>query len=141
MTEWETPSHLTISRLETWSRSHAMACLLSKSVSFHRGGMIRTSWTVAKCYKATNVTTFHTQGQLLHVHHAVFHLTWVLRMRNIFKLRLFCVKFCFVCHHTVRYCQSILWKWYADSATPTHCSTRIHSNFVSVENKTEFMHT
>ena len=28
-------------------------------------------------YKATNVTTFHIQGQLLHVHNAVFYLTWV----------------------------------------------------------------
>ena len=42
------PSRLATSRLEMWSWSHAVACTLSKSVSCHCGGMIRTSLTVAK---------------------------------------------------------------------------------------------
>ena len=99
-------------------------------------------------YKATNVTTFHTQGQLLHVHHVVF--TWlgycVRATRSNWGffdiLHLFVIT-----QHTVRefFGSGNLTRQHTHARTHahthTHCLIRIHSHFVSVEKKTEFIHT
>ena len=130
MTERKAPRRLASCCLETWSWSHAMACPLSKSVSFHRVGIIRSSLTVAKCLlikpqmwqKFTHWYSCCTvQLSVLSIGH-----------QQQIQIEAFSGHFALVCHHTTH----SEWKWY-NSTTPTHCSTRIHSNFVLLENKTD----
>ena len=105
MTEWETPKssgHFSFGNV-VLEPCNGLSPFKVSQLSSWRHDQNRFDCSQMPPIKTTNVTTFHTQGQLLHVH--------------------------------------VPWKWYANSATPTHCSTRIHNNFVSLENKTEFIHT
>ena len=80
-----------------------MTCLLSVSqLSLWWHDQNKFDCSQMPPYKATNVTTLHTQGQLLPLHRAVFHL--VLCTSNTFKLRFFVgsLHLFVITQHTVR---------------------------------------
>ena len=102
MTEWETSSFLATSCLETWSWNGLSPFKVSQ-LSSCRHDQNKFDCSQMPPYKATNVTTFHTQGQLLHVHPAVFHLTRAVCTSNAFKLGYFYILNSFVItQHTIR---------------------------------------
>ena len=124
-----------------------------QSVSFLCSGMIRTSLTVAKCLLIKPQMWQHFTHRDSYCMCIMQFFTWLgycacapcnlspdlgtvhVQCLHVEAFLIFCSS---LSSHSS---QRIQWKWYADPATPTHCSTRIHSNYVSVENKTRFIHT
>ena len=123
------PIRLATSRLETWSWSHAISCYLSKSVSFRRGGMIRTSLTVAKyLFIKPQIWQHFTQRDSCCTCTVQFFFTWLgcARATRSNWGFLFDILYLFVItQHTVREFRGI---GMLTQQRPTHCSTRIHSN-------------